>query len=271
MGKQRQYEYFLLRYAPNPLREEWINFGVVLLERAGAEWKFANVRFAQDWRRVLCIDPDVDIEMLEALKREFEAQLGETHSRDTLFKKISDSFSNLVQVSPVKASFSLAEPVEELETLAHLLVEPPNRRGIRVVSGREEILGKMRDAFENAGVLGLLMHDIPVAPYTRPGDPLRFDFAYRVKDTMKIFHAVSLKAAVDRAMILAARYPSIKEGMMQAGEATPLLTAIVDDDVDRSDEHVRFALGMMEEAKIRIEAAAQMPAIAELARLELKA
>jgi len=49
------------------------------------------------------------------------------------------------------------------------------------------------------------------------------------------------------------------------------LTAIVDDVLDQKDEQVQFALAMMEEARIRIEAASQMPAIAELARQELMA
>ena len=54
-------------------------------------------------------------------------------------------------------------------------------------------------------------------------------------------------------------------------QASPFLTAVVDDRLDRESEHVQFALGMMEEARVKIVAAGEMPAIAEGARKELLA
>jgi len=51
---------------------------------------------------------------------------------------------------------------------------------------------------------------------------------------------------------------------------TPGLTAVIDDDVDRSQDAVQFALGMMEEERIRVAVAAEMPGIAEVARRELR-
>lgn len=50
-----------------------------------------------------------------------------------------------------------------------------------------------------------------------------------------------------------------------------MLTAVVDDDLDRGQENVQFALSMMEDEKIRIAVAAEMPMIAEVARRELRA
>ena len=271
MADERQLEFFLLRYVPDAVKNEFVNFGVVLIESGREGPGFVDARFIRDWRRVRYLDPDVDVEMLEALEREVQAQLRDAPSREALLKRLTDSFSNLIQVSPMKACLAV-EPAKELETLASLYVNAPLRRASRIISGRLHILAKMRDAFEQAGVWGSLMQSVPVAPYTdRPGDPLRLDFAYPVREPMRIFHAVSLMASVDQAVILASRYPSIAVGIQKKEHVNSILTAIVDDALNRDDERVKFALTMMEEARIRIEAAAQMPAIAEVARQELMA
>ena len=270
MAEERQLEFFLLRYVPDAVKDEFVNLGVVLIESGRNGSGFVAARFIQDWRRVRCLDPDVDIEMLEALEREVQAHLRDTPSRQALLKRLTDSFSNLIQVSPMKACLA-AEPAKELETLASLYVDAPLRGASRIISGRQQILVTMRDAFEKAGVWDLLLHNVSVARYTRPGDPLKFDFAYRVGDALKIFHAVSLKASVDPAVVMASRYPSIAEGIQKKEHVNSIVTAIVDDALKRDDEHIKFALTMMQEARIRIEAVSQMPAIAEVARQELMA
>jgi hypothetical protein len=88
---------------------------------------------------------------------------------------------------------------------------------------------------------------------------------------MKLFQAVSLKASVDAAVLLAARYPKIVTGMTKVIEATPMLTAVVEAELDRSRNEVVFALEMMEESKIYISTVTEMPRIAEMARVELRA
>lgn len=268
MADERQFEFFLLRYVPNAVKDEFVNLGVVLLESGTNGSGFADARFIRDWRRVRCLDPEVDIDMLEAMQREVQAQLSSVSSRDTLLKKLVDQFSNAIQVSSLKACLA-AEPAKELETLASLYVDGPVRTGARLVSGRQEILTKMREAFEQAGLWKILIHNVSVAAYTKSGDPLRLDFAYRVGESLRIFHATSLRASVDQAVMLASRYPTIAEAVYQKGRLKASLTAIVDDGLNREDGNIQFALGMMEEARIRVEAAARMPAIAEITRQEL--
>src|ERR1039458_2332077 len=53
--KEGQCEFFLLRYVPDAVKDEFVNLGVVLYEpgKAGsAQAGFADVRFTRDWRRV---------------------------------------------------------------------------------------------------------------------------------------------------------------------------------------------------------------------------
>ena len=268
MAGLRNLEFFLLRYVPDAVKGEFVNIGVVMFEPGANGEGFADVRFMKDWRKVRCFDPQADIEMLEAIERDIRGQLAEMGSRELLFRKMEDSFSNIIQLSSPKKC--LAEDREqEIAALASIYLETVKPRQRHLGPGRQRILGQMRQAFEQAGVWKFLMTNIPVSPYTKPGDPFKFDFGYRVGDEIKLFHAVSLKASVDAAVVLASRYPKIAEGMMRLTKAQSWLTAVVDDDLDSGREEVQFALGTLEESRIRVAAAEEMPGIAEVARREL--
>ena len=71
--------------------------------------------------------------------------------------------------------------------------------------------------------------------------------------------------------MLAARYPKIAPVMAQMTSSTPLLTAVVEDGLDRGRNEVAFALEMMEESKIQVAETTEMAAISETARRELGA
>jgi len=269
MNRRRELEFFLLRYVPDAVKDEFVNIGLVMVEAGANGSGFAEVRFTRDWRRVRCLDPQADVEMLAALEREIRGQLAATHDREVLLRRLEDSFSNVIQLSAAKGCLA-EDPVREIEAMASIYLEAAKIGGRREVSGRQRILGKMREAFEEVGVAKLLT-PVPVAPYTKPGDPFQFDFGYRVGGEIKLFQAVSLKTSVDAAVLLAARYPRIAPVMAKVAGAAPALTAVIDDDLDRGQEGVQFALGMMEDEKIRIAVVAEMPLIAEVARRELKA
>jgi hypothetical protein len=253
MADRRQLEFFMLRYVPDAVKDEFVNIGLVMVEPGANAGAFAEVRFTRDWRRV----------------REIRGQLATTHDRDVLLRRLQDSFSNVIQLSPAKGCLA-EDPVREIEAMASMYLEAAKVGGKRETSGRQRILGKMREAFEQAGIAKFVL-PVPVAPYTKPGDPFQFDFGYRVQGEIKLFHAVSLKASVDAAVLLAARYPRILPVMSKVTQAAPVLTAVVDDDLDRGQDGVQFALSMMEDEKIRIAVAAEMPIIAEVARRELRA
>src|SRR5512143_2306135 len=102
MAEKKQLEFFLLRYVPDAVKEEFVNIGLVMVE-PDVSGGFADVRLAKDWRRLRCIDPEADFEVLEALEREIRGQLPAIADRDVLLRRLQDSFSNLIQISPGKA------------------------------------------------------------------------------------------------------------------------------------------------------------------------
>jgi Protein of unknown function (DUF3037) len=267
MAEGRQLEFFLLRYVPHAVRQEFVNIGVLMVEAGANGAVFTDVRFAKDWRRVRSLDPQADVDVIEALLKEIRAEVGEIRDRAMLLKRMEDSFSNVIQLS-APMQIVAANPAEEIETLASMFVYENKVSATRVLTGRGRILGAMRDAWERARVAKFML-PVPVEPYTKAGDPFTFDFGYNTGTEMKLFHAVSLKAGVDTAVTLAARYPKIAPVMARVTGAIPLLTAVIDDGLDRNELAIKFAIGMMEEERIRIAVAAEMPGIAEAARMEL--
>ncbi len=267
MPEKKQFEFFLLRYVPDPIKDEFVNIGVVLLGW-GNDREYVNVRMTHDWRRVLCMDPDVDVEMLQALERNLRSELADVADRGLVLKRINESFSGSIQLSSTKACLT-EEPEKELETLSNLYLDSRHSERPRDVTGRKRILGIMQNEFERAGVWKLMKHQIPVADYTQAGDPLKIDCGYKPNGVMKMFHAVALTTNIDLAKILAFTYPLMAAGMAKKNIAADL-TAVVDT-LDRSRTDVAFALGALERSAISIAATEDMPLIADRARQELHA
>jgi hypothetical protein len=267
MVEKRKIEFFLLRYVPDAVKGEFVNIGLVAI----GDGVLADIRFSKDRSRLLCLDPQADVEALAALERELRQEVGQKRDQTALLKKMEDSFSGVVEMSAVMPALTEKLASEEIEEVARLFLETAKVKRTREPAGRQKILMTMQGAWERAGVAGL-MKPFPVAPFTKAGDPFRFDFGYRVGGEIKLFHAVSMRASVDAAVMLAARYPKIKERMLQApNPVAPKLTAVVDDGLDRSVSEIGFALGMMEESRIRVAVGAEMPGIAEAVRMELGA
>ena len=270
MADRRQLEFFLLRYVPDAVKGEFVNFGVMAMENGPEGSQLIDVRITKDWGRVENLDPEADVDVLEALGKELRAEIGQKSDQTTLRKRMEDSFSGVVQVSAVMPALTEQLPAVETDTVARMLLETVEVKTTRETVGRRKILQTMREEFENAGVLKLL-HAVPVESYTKAGDPLKFDFGYRFGNEIKLFHAVSMRAGIDAAVTLAARYPKIMPAMAQVTGAAPMLTAVVEDELDRTRSEIGFALEMMEESSIRVVRTGEMAGIAMVAKIELRA
>jgi DUF3037 family protein len=270
MAERRKLEFFLLRYVPDAVKGEFVNFGLMAIENGPDGARLIDVRFTRDWGRVLCLDPQADVDVLSALQKEIRQEIGRKRDELTLLRKMEDSFSGVVQLSPVVPVLTERTAVSEIEDVARMFLDTAKVYRTREPAGRQKILVTMRDEFKKAGVLPLL-NAVPAEPYTKKGDPFEFDFGYRFGSEIKLFHAVSMRASIDVAVMLAARYPKIVPVMAQLTATTPLLTAVVETELDRTRSEIGFALEMMEESKIRVARASEMAGIAEVARRELRA
>jgi hypothetical protein len=266
MAEKIQCRFFVLRYAPDAVKNEFVNVGLVLLPPAGG----AQVRFTHDWSRVRCLDPDADVQVLQALEGDLREKLQQMNGdHDFILRRIQDSFSNAVQTSEFQAC--LAEsPKAEADELARLYLERPRRRQPARESGaRVAIVERMRAEFEAAGVRTLMEEKIPVSRYTRSGDPLKIDFGYSPNGTVKLFQAVTLRTDVNAAKVLAFSFPQLAEGIRKAEGKQALLTAVVEDGLPSDEESVGFARSILDQHAIRIAPVSMMAAIAAEAARDL--
>ena len=151
MAEKRKLEFFLLRYVPDAVKGEFVNFGLVALENGPDGAALLDVRFAKDWGRVQCLDPQADLEVLEALQREIRQEIGQMRDRAALLKRMEDSFSGVVQISPVMPAFTEKIALVEVDDVARMFLETAKIRRTREPAGRLKILDTMRTAFEDAG------------------------------------------------------------------------------------------------------------------------
>lgn len=275
-------EFFLVRYVPDAVKNEFVNIGVVLREAARPGG--AVVRFTRDWSRVRCMDSEADTALLESLESEVaeRLRLGDADFKPVM-QVMEDSFSNAVQLSEMKSS--LAENVSaEMEQLMTMYVESRRERMARKRTGRAALQAEMRGAFEHAGVWELMRKRIAASAYTRAGDPLKIDCGYRpdssfqaTSTVVRMFHAVSLEGDLEAAKVLAFAAPALRDGLQRVEGASLDLAAVVEPVrqveeafADEGVERYRYGVETMEGAGIRVLTTGMLSAVAETARRELR-
>ena len=273
-NQRRACEFQLLRYVPDAVRNEYVHIGVILREQGSPD--AAEVRFTRDWRRVRCLDPDVDTALLEGMESELRRRF-QAEPDGSLMRLLSESLSLSVQMTEPKAYLAESLPAG-VEELMRLYVEPPPREKVPRLSGRAASQARMRAEFERAGVWELMRKRIAASEYTRPGDPLRIDVAYRPNGMIRMFHAVSLEPGVEMAKVLAFSAASLRAGVERVEKAQLELTAVIEpwarlgatDAEPERLEMYRFGVETMEEHQIRVLTTSDLGRVAETARRELR-
>ncbi len=280
MPERIQCEFYLLRYVPDAVKNEFVNIGVMLREAGRAET--TRVRLTRDWSRVRCVDPDADTGLLEAMEGELAERVRDGGTgRQPVMTMLEESLSTSVQMSEVRGTLAESVPAE-MEQLLRLYVEPLREKVSRKKSGRASIVGSMRSEFERAGVWELMRKRIAAAAYTRAGDPLKIDCGYRPGlvsspgGVIRMFQAVSLDGDLEAAKVLSYSAARLREGVQRVENGALDLAAVVEplravaaEDGEAADRY-RFGVETMEEAEIRVLTVADLARVAETARRELR-
>jgi Protein of unknown function (DUF3037) len=268
MPELKKFEYFFLRYAPYPNMDDYVSFGLVVLEHAPNG--FAGVRFMKNWRRLLCSHPDTDLDYFHFLEQEMSQRLASGVQRDELLARMYDSLGNTVQLSQPREC--LAEtPQAALDMLARGSIDIPLAASKPEPRERRRILVRIEDAFDRAGIWARMTKNSAVSDYTYPGDPLRIDVAYQPNGVLHMLQALPLTTNIETAKALAFSYPQLAAGIAKKEKIASSLTAVVNDGLDRNHPQISFALGTLERSGIEVAGTAELPLIAERARRELMA
>jgi hypothetical protein len=278
MQALRECEFFLVRYVPDPVKNEFVNIGVLLRasSQGGGE---TLLRFTRSWSRVRCLDPDADIAALEALEVEIRQKLRESFDLKPVLVSLEDTLSNNLQITPSQGCLVVNLPAK-MDQLMQMLVEARKRETVSRKSGRQAIYESMRTHFEQAGVWELMRKRIDVATYTSRADNLRIDCGYR-NGRVRMFHAVSLDDT-DAAKVLAFTSAKLAAGVKRIEGVDLELTAVIEP-LRRSGREGEFELNAdqlsiydagkstMEESGIQVITTLLLPQIAAAAQRELRA
>jgi Protein of unknown function (DUF3037) len=245
--------YHVVRYHPNPIRDEWINIGVLLLIPGdGASAGRVRQRWLDepaDLVRLRRLHPSVDEDVLLRLPAAFERQFGGREmDAEAILERFDGTLSNAVQLAPRKGLLS-QDPDAELDRLFREQVEPIRemRRGHAEIRTRGDVRYKVTEVFQSAKILRFMKRSVRVEEYTAPGDPMRIDFAYRRNGTRGFVHSFALGRDPGQAKLLAYTAGAIRQRVPHSE-----FLAVTEREPARANSREEFASGILKEAGVRV-------------------
>jgi hypothetical protein len=264
----KECSYFLVRYVPDVVKQEFINIGVLLF--CPAE-QFLDCVLSDDWRRVKRFHSQADTEFFKLLQADFEQQIGE-HEEDLegYIREMQQSYSNLIQLSPPRACLT-ADLRTQLQDLFQRYV------GVRLAGPTEQntrmrIKLRMTQSLRESGVLGhkLFENHIPAAQWTGAGDPFVFDFGYKPPEQAgrpngrpRLIHTLSLQRDEELAKALMWTFDRVLQ------KERSDLTVGHEDNPDPSDPQVRFSQDVLKHEHVRLVPVSGFDEYAQSIRAEL--
>jgi hypothetical protein len=265
--------YRILRYAPNPIRDEWLNIGVLLEEipsgtngeRGRAKRAIQVIEEDSDIARVRRLHPGADEALLRALPAEFDARLrGSAAEVETYLQKLDQTLSNALQFSPAKGVLAEDFDAELSRVFRDQVAAPPAARGIGR-SVRNWIRARMEDVFKRRQIFRRMEHRVPIEQFTHAGDPFKLDYSYRYNGTRGYLHAIALDRDASQAKVLAYTASSIHRQVSNA-----VFTAVTDAAPDSANPRHRFIAQTLADGNIAVLPLSQIERFAEELRLRLQ-
>jgi hypothetical protein len=262
--QQTTFRYRILRYAPNLIRDEWVNIGVWLEEVDGRKRAVRLIEEPAEIARVRRLHPNADEGVLRGLAAELEADLhGPEEAVRAYLEKLGQTLSNVIQLGAEKA-VEAGDFDAELDRLYHAQVAPPPRvRGGLVESTRAWIKARFNDVLKRRHV-PRLERGIRVEEFTQAGDPMRLDYGYR-NGERGFLHAVALGRDASQAKVLAYTAERIR-----ARVAVCEFTAITETEPLRENPRHQFIAKLFAEQDISIVPLNRVEKFAEELRVRLQ-
>lgn len=247
----------ILRYMPDPLRDEWVNIGVLVFDPETGERRLRLIEDQEEFHRVRRLHPLAEESLLRGLRDSLE-------DRFDAAGRIYDPSGNsgpewmleLCKWDQIwSAVLKLAEPKgtratdldAELERLYRNRVAVPRVAGRTGLPGsRGNLRAYCSQVFKQARLWDRLEKSVRASEFTFPGDPMRFDYSYRRNGTRGFVQTLSVSRAPTDAKLLAYTAKRIYE----KGDFAPEFAAITDVSLEASNERYRFVRDTLREAGV---------------------
>lgn len=259
---------YVIRYVPDVVKGEFVNVGVVLVDQA-SNW--CDFKMTDDLRRLRCLDPDFDPELLTYLERDMRGRLSAPGAIAQFLQSGTDWPSQLLQAC-LAGGIETNDMQAELANQSNLYLKTRPRSAVRneAVSESRHINRAIRNAFGSDDLGRFFRWDIPVADYI-PDDPLVIQCGYRINGVFKMFHGVPLQKNTDAAKALAFSYPLFSQAFAAKERLHTQLAAIIDEYPHETTPNVNFAHRAFLGCDIQTYTVAELPSLAAIARQELRA
>jgi hypothetical protein len=223
--EQRTFIHRILRYVPSPLRDEWVNIGVLVYDPVTGERRLRMIKEHSEFGSIRRVRPPADEAVLRGMRDHLESRLnmalppsgGGGPVRSTLrdsqgaqgnptaastewlqiLEKWDATLSNALQLADPRATTAEDLDAEtdrlydELVTVVAASRTPARPESPRT---RPQMRNYMEQVFRQAGLSGRIQKDVSVAQFTLDDDPFKIDYSYLRNDNkMRGFvHAISL-------------------------------------------------------------------------------
>lgn len=244
------FHFYVLRYTPNLVRDEWVNIGVVLHDPATARLEARLAEDPAELARVKRLHPYADFNILRALPGELQARIESANGGvGKVLEWMETTLSNVLQLSSQKAL--LGEDFDaELDRLYRDYVSPPRHRapaGAELETTRPALRVRINQAFRRYGILTKMQKSVRVEEFTTKGDPMRLDYSYQRNGTRGFLQALPLGRDPAQAKVLAYTAERIR-----ARIAGSEFTAISEVEPKSDNDRHQFVAGLLQEQGIPI-------------------
>lgn len=190
----------ILRYAPNALRDEWVNIGVLVFDPRTGERRMRLIEEEDEYRRIRRLLPSADEALLRGLQAELQDRLdtaaaegnGGPGEWQKILAKWDQTLADALQLAEPKGTYG-TDLDAELERLYADRVAVPRATGRAGLPGsRSTIRWYCAQVFKQARLWDRLEKSVRVADFTFPGDPLRLDYSYRRNGTRGFVQGLSV-------------------------------------------------------------------------------
>jgi hypothetical protein len=256
-----KFVYRILRYTSDLVRDEWVNIGVLLIDRNTGERRLRLIEEQDEITRVQRLQPPASEVLLRNLRdhledrfenlfRDARPQFGSASASEAevqeLVEKWDGTLSNSVRLAPQKGLYG--EDLDaELERLYAHHVAPPRRSSrVGAPGSRATIRNYCTQVWRQAGLWDRLEKGARASPFTFPGDPMRLDYVYRRNGTRGFVQTLS----VSRSPADCKLYAYTAQRIAQRAPFASQFTAVTDLPLEPDNERHRFVRDTLRDAGI---------------------
>ncbi len=257
--------FHVIRYVPNLLREEHINIGLLLHDRARNRAVARVLAEPEELARTRRLHPEADTSVLLGLTSSLLPLLtgNAPEEIEQVIEKLGETLSNAIQFGPRRAV--LTENADaEFEHIYAAQVSPPAAipyGGAARTDTRAGLRAQASEVFRRAGLLARMEHSVSMEPFTFAGDSLRLDYRYRQNGTAGYVHTVPLLRDPNQPKSIA-----FTAGRVRAHDDGARFHALTENEPAGDGAHFRALAAFLREQRIEVVPRNELPVFA--ARLQ---